>query len=75
MWQCVVHIYKVCINSIITQESIAAWNLYNRLDGFNRETYTTYQTLPAKHIEQFEAIEAEMSRISIIRQREKAAKK
>lgn len=56
--------------SIISPESIEAWDTYNRINGSTNETYASYVKLPARWIEQMNVIETEINRIDVVRKKQ-----
>jgi hypothetical protein len=63
VWACLVHYYQLCIPSVVSPQSLFAWQLYHDLDGFKHETFESYMRMPAWLVDAFHIIGGEIRRI------------
>jgi hypothetical protein len=68
-YQCLAHIYNVCLVPLFTQFSIDLWNLYNSVNGMKNESFASYKELPAIWVEACAVINSEVARIDAQRKK------
>ena len=67
VWNCLFGYYSLCRVSLITEFSLACYQVYMDLDGFHGENFQSYMRMPAIVVDSFHVIRDEISRIEKIR--------